>query len=385
MDPPEPERRRWTAVGLMSGTSMDGVDAALVRIAYIDERVEVDLVAANTSEYPPEIVTLLHDITSLNVDGIARLNCDIGEVFARAAIDTIDRSGISPAEVDVIGSHGQTVSHQPRSLAGAGATLQLGEPAVIAERTGIVTIADFRVNDVAAGGDGAPLVPYVDWLLYARPGRTVAAHNIGGIANVTVVTPRLEDVIAFDTGPGNMLIDRAVMLETEGRARFDRDGELASAGNVDSPLLDRLMEHPYLSVDPPKSTGAAEFGPQFVAELRNQFASVTIEDFVATLTEFTACSMADAYQRFVFPHTPIDEVVLSGGGAGNPDLRRRIETRFEPVPVTTSDVYGIDPDAKEAVAFAILAVETMLLRPANVPQATGARRPVILGKIVPCT
>jgi len=383
MKMPEQGRRRWMAVGLMSGTSMDGVDAALVEIEYSDERVTPQLVAAHTTEYPADILASLNDLSALAVDDIARLNFQIGEVFAKAAVDVIDQGGMSPEQIDVIGSHGQTVSHQPRSLGGPGVTLQLGEPAVIAERTGVVTVADFRVNDVAAGGDGAPLVPYVDWLLFAGEGRTVAAQNIGGIANVTVVTERIEDVIAFDTGPGNMLIDQAVALDTDGAARFDRDGALADRGTVATPLLDHLMVHPYLLKRPPKSSGAAEFGAEFVAGLRDQFASVSTEDFVATLTEFTARSIADGYQRFVYPRTSIDEMVLSGGGARNPSLRRRIEEQLAPVPVTTSDAYGIDPDAKEAISFAVLAVETMLLRPANVPQATGARRPVILGKIVP--
>jgi len=381
---PEPDRSRWTALGLMSGTSMDGVDAALAELEYIGDRVSVRLIAAHTIGYPPEILESLRNIGSLDVDEIARLNFDIGEVFAAAARDVIEHSGMTPAQIDVIGSHGQTVSHQPRSTGGAGATLQLGEPAVIAERTGIVTVADFRVNDVAAGGDGAPLVPYVDWLLFARADRTVAAQNIGGIANVTVVTDRLDDVIAFDTGPGNMLIDLAVLTETSGETGFDRDGKLAARGNVHTPLLDRLLAHPYLALAPPKSTGTAEFGAGLVAELRRQFPSLSTEGFVATLTEFTARSIADAYHRFVFPRFSIDEIVLSGGGARNPWLRRRIEQMFKPVPVTTSDIYGIDPDAKEAVAFAMLAVETMLLRPGNVPQATGAHRPVILGKIIPC-
>jgi len=383
MKMPEPERRRWTAVGLMSGTSMDGVDAALVEIEYTEERVKVHLVAAHTADYPAEILVSLRDLSALTVDDVARLNFEIGEVFAKAALDVIGRGAMSATQIDVVGSHGQTVSHQPRSLGGVGATLQLGEPAVIAERTGVVTVADFRVSDVVAGGDGAPLVPYVDWLLFAEEGRTVAAQNIGGIANVTVVTERIEDVIAFDTGPGNMLIDLAVALETGGAARFDRDGTLAEKGDVATPLLDQLMADPYLLKSPPKSTGAAEFGAEFVAGLRDQFASLSTEDFVATLTEFTARSIADAYKRFVYPRSSVDEVVLSGGGARNPLLRRRIEQQLAPVPVTTSDAYGIDPDAKEAIAFAVLAVETMLLRPANVPQATGARHPVILGKIVP--
>ncbi len=385
MDLPEPGRRQWTAIGLMSGTSMDGVDAALVELGYTQDGVKVRLIASHTTAYPDEILTELLNVSAFSVDDVARLNFALGEVFGQAALDVIEQSGVSHDQIDVIGSHGQTVSHQPRSLGGAGATLQLGEPAVIAERTGIVTVADFRVNDVAAGGDGAPLVPYVDWLLYAKSGRTIAAQNIGGIANVTVVTERLDDVIAFDTGPGNMPIDLAVLAETRGAARCDRDGTLAARGEVYTPLLDHLMVHPYLSIAPPKSTGAAEFGAEFVDGLRDRFSSLTTEDFIATLTEFTARSIADAYRRFVLPRTTIDEVVLSGGGANNPELRRRIEAHVAPLPVFSSDAYGIDPDAKEAIAFALLAVETMLLRPANVPQATGARRPVVLGKIIPCT
>lgn len=375
----------WTAVGLMSGTSMDGVDAAVVRLEYGNDGIDdINLLAFDTTEYPQQVLASLRDVSSLGVNGLARLNFTVGEVFADAACRVIERAGLTSSHVDVIGSHGQTVSHQPRSLDGAGATMQIGEAGVIAERTRVVTVADFRVNDVAAGGDGAPLVPYVDWLLFGRNGRTVACHNIGGISNVTVVTENLDDVWAFDTGPGNMPIDYAVRIETGGAATCDLDGEIAGRGTVVSALLDELMEHEFLNLAPPKSTGRAEFGEGFVKSARERHAGVSTEDFVATMTEFTALAIKDAYERFVYPRSRIDEVVLSGGGPHNPVLRRRIDELMTSTPVTTSDKYGIDPDAKEAVAFAILAAETMQLRPANVPQATGAHRRVILGKIVPC-
>jgi anhydro-N-acetylmuramic acid kinase len=379
------ERSTWTAVGLMSGTSMDGVDAALVELTYGPDGVHARPLAFETTPYPSDLADSLHRVASMTVDELARLNFAVGDVFAEAACKVIARGGAEPSVVDVIGSHGQTVSHQPRSLGGSGATMQIGESAVIAERTGIVTVADFRVNDVAAGGDGAPLVPYVDWLLLGGTERTLAAHNIGGISNVTVVTERLDDTWAFDTGPGNMPIDHAVRLETVGEHTYDRDGEMAARGDVSPALLDELMRTPYFDLAPPKSTGAAEFGATFVNEIRERYSGLSPEDFVATMTAFTARGIADAYERYVYPRSKIDEIVLSGGGVHNPVLRRHLDELLAPVPVTTSAKYGLDPDAKEAVAFAVLAVETMQLRPANVPQATGAARRVILGKIVTCT
>jgi len=374
----------WTAVGLMSGTSMDGIDAALANLDYSGDGLSVELLAFDTVPYPTEIAESLRDVGQLNVDQIARLNFEVGELFADAANMVVERAGMSAANVDVIGSHGQTVSHQPRSLGGAGATMQIGEPAVIAERTGIVTVADFRVNDVAAGGDGAPLVPYFDWLVFGESGRTVAAHNIGGISNVTIVTDNLDDVWAFDTGPGNMPIDCAVRLESGDTAYCDLDGAMAARGTISGPLLDELMRHPYLDIEPPKSTGTAEFGIAFVKAARKMRPALSSDDFVATMTEFVVRAMADAYHRYVFVRNPIDEIVLSGGGARNPQIVRRLEEAVAPVAVTTSDRYGIAPDAKEAVAFAALGVETMRLRAGNVPRATGADHRAILGKIVPC-
>jgi anhydro-N-acetylmuramic acid kinase len=289
--------------------------------------------------------------------------------------------------VGAVGSHGQTVWHRPPSAERRGATLQLGDPATIAERTGRPVVSDFRTRDMAAGGQGAPLVPWVDRLLFSAPGGPRALQNIGGIANVTRVPPKgsAGPVFAFDTGPGNALIDAAVELATDGRLTFDRDGRLAARGEVDGELLAELLRHPYFAAEPPKSTGREEFGRPFVARLVEAIQPEGDRDWldlVATLTELTARSIADAYGRWVIPRG-VDEVVVTGGGARNPTLMGRLRALLEPLPVVDASALGIDPDAKEAVAFALLAWAHLRGIPANVPEATGAAGPRVLGSLTP--
>jgi anhydro-N-acetylmuramic acid kinase len=383
-------KSRLRVAGLMSGTSADGVDAAIVDITPAGR---VRVVAFATFPYPPALRRRILDIAhadTARVDDLCHLNFALGEVFADALVRLARRSRIALRSIDLVGSHGQTVRHLPKRRRG-GATLQLAEPSVIAERTGILTVADFRPRDVAAGGEGAPLVPYADWLLFRDRRKARAVQNIGGIANVTFLpggtfrVPRasLAKLIAFDTGPGNMVIDRAAERASRGRARYDAGGRLAARGRVDAALLGELMRHPYLARRPPKSTGRETFGRAFADTLydRARRRGMRPADIVATVTAWTAEAIADAYRRFL-PRTP-DEVILSGGGTRNATLLARLAEAVAPARVQLSDAFGIDADAKEAVSFAILAWATVRGQANNVPSATGAERAVVLGKIVP--
>ncbi len=370
-------------VGLMSGTSMDGIDAALIRITGDGPGTEVETLSFLVHPYPDTVKARLIDVRSWGVEEVSEMNFVLGELFAEAALNVIDQAGLNRDDVHLVGSHGQTVSHLPRSAGRAGSTLQLGEPSVIAERTGITTVADFRTRDVAAGGEGAPLVPYVDYLLLRKDDGTRAAVNIGGIANVTIVTPELENVWGFDLGPGNMVIDETVAVGTGGEMRMDERGHLAASGTCREELLDTLLAHGYFQKPPPKTAGREEFGKEFVGRTLADFQELPLADKLATVTEFVARSIVAGFQKFVFPEHGIEEIVLSGGGVNNDTLMSRLTRLFSPLPVVTADKYGISSDAKEAIAFAILANETIAGNPANVPRATGAKRRVVLGKITP--
>lgn len=288
------------------------------------------------------------------------------------------------ALVDFIASHGQTIAHlPPRSHKRIG-TLQIGEPAVIAERTGLPVVSDFRQRDMAAGGQGAPLVPYADWLLFHTLDRKVACLNVGGIANLTGVTPEFKDMIAFDVGPGNMAIDGAVRLLTRGAQQMDKDGAAAHKGLIIDEFLEYLLSHRYFGKTPPKSTGREEFGAEVY--LRDALASRkehAYEDLVATVTAAVAASIVAAYNRFIKPVQECHHMIVGGGGAKNKTLLALLRKGVPELQIYTSDQYGIPDGAREAIAFAILGNETVCGTPANVPQATGAHHPVILGKITP--
>jgi anhydro-N-acetylmuramic acid kinase len=371
----------------MSGTSVDGIDAALVSIPAGEPR-GVKLLAFETVPYPPElraeILALCHR-EAAGVDRVCLLNVAIGECFAAAALAVMAAGGVAAEDVGFIASHGQTVWHQPEALVCGGVmargTLQLGAPAVIAERTGATVVADFRPRDMAAGGQGAPLVPYVDFLLFADPDRTRAVQNLGGIGNVTYLPAggTAESVLAFDTGPGNMTLDAAARRVTEGRQAADTDGRLARAGQVLPELLTELMADAYLAQPPPKSTGRERYGDPFVAALWER--GFRGPDLVATLTAFTADTVALGY-RLWLPAT-VDEVILAGGGAHNPALVEHLSKALAPARLRRHAELGIPDDAKEALAFALLGYETLRGRPANLPSATGASRPVVLGSITP--
>jgi anhydro-N-acetylmuramic acid kinase len=371
--------RALVALGLMSGTSCDGVTAALVRLAGWPPRPGgLRILAWQTWPYPPALRRDLLRIADLATPDLAALHHRLGAAHAAAAASLLRRARVPASRVAVIGSHGHTAWHAPRTAG----TFQIGDASQIAERTGIATVADFRSRDVAAGGQGAPLVPWFDQVYFRRPRGTVAVQNIGGIANVTVVTPRREDAFAFDTGPGMMLVDEAVRRVTRGRQGYDRDGRIAREGTVDRAAADDLLAHPYFRQAPPKTTGRELFGRRFLDAFMARHRRLRGADLVRTLAYVTAASVAEAYRRFIPARLSLREAVLSGGGARNSliveDLRR-----LSGIPVRTTDDYGIPVEAKESVVFAILALATLRGEPANLPAATGARREVVLGAVYP--
>jgi anhydro-N-acetylmuramic acid kinase len=379
-------------LGLMSGTSADGIDVALARISGNAPEIRPKLLDYTSFVWPRGIrgaILRIAEGLPTTAAELSQLNVRLGEAFAGAALAACKRFRVSPRRIALIGSHGQTIYHQPEPSKFLGAriasTLQIGEPAAIAARTGITTVGDFRPADMALGGQGAPLVPYVDYLLYRHPKLGRAGLNLGGIGNVTVIpaAAKPSQIMAFDTGPGNMHIDALVQRFTRGRQRFDRDARMAlRAGRVPA-LLNELMRDPYLKLPPPKSTGRERYGAGFVRQLLRlgRKHSASHEELVRAATVFTALSVVDALHRFVLPKTKLHELIVSGGGSHNPLILAQLAAALPGIRVMTSSEIGVPEDAKEAFAFAILAYETFHRRPSNLPSATGARRPAILGKI----
>ncbi|WP_276355308.1 anhydro-N-acetylmuramic acid kinase [Cohnella caldifontis] len=375
------------AVGLMSGTSVDGIDAALVEIAGDPGRqVQVRLVAFENTPFPADVrkeIFALFDPAYATVDRVGRMNMALGGLYADAALSVTAKAGLTPADIAFIGSHGQTIYHAPDE----GYTVQIGEGSVIAARTGIPCVSDFRPADMAVGGQGAPLVPFTEYLLYREPDRTLLLQNIGGIGNVTVLPAGCgpDEVYAFDTGPGNMLIDGVVSRLTNGRQSMDAGGAIARQGRVDAGLLRRLQQEEYYALPLPKSTGRERFGSAYVDELMRyrEEHGLLPEDLVATVTRLTAWSIADAYDRFVRARHPADAMLVGGGGSYNPVLMEALKEEMgaRGVRVLTQEEAGGNSDAKEAVAFALLADCAMAGVPNNLPSATGAARAAVLGKI----
>lgn len=373
-----------TVIGLVSGTSADGVDAALCRVASPDGRLRAELLAASTFPYPPALREDVLGAAALRTPRLAALNVELGERFAAAAVALCREAGFPLAQVDLIGSHGQTVWHDPRaSLASAPATLQLAEPAVIAARTSRNVVADFRATDVALGGEGAPLVPLVDFLLLGRAGRARAVLNLGGIANVTWLpgTGRAEDVIAFDTGPGNMLLDglvRRFQLAPEG---YDAGGRLALSGTPHEELVSELQEEPFFGLGPPKSTGRELFGAPFVERMVDRGAQLGLApaDLLATAATLTARCAVSAIRRFCGAPR---ELLLCGGGRRNAALRNELGDLLPAADLQDTDREGLDGDAKEAIAFAVLGWLAARGSTNHLPHTTGASRRSILGKFV---
>ena len=375
-------------VGLISGTSADGIDAALIKVTGSGSATRLKQLAFGTYKYPEGFRELLL-INSLpgsgSVDLLCELNVLVAHFFADAVKKVVRKAQIPLSSVDLIGSHGQTVHHRPVAKRTFGtrvtSTLQIGDPSTIAQLTGIVTVGDFRTADMAAGGQGAPLVPYFDYLMFRSKKKNRLLLNIGGIANVTALPKNcsIHDVMAFDTGPGNMIVD-ALMSRWYGK-KFDGAGRTALSGELLPGFLLRLVSHPYFAKKPPKSTGRELFGASFLPQMERLARTTKREDLLATVTELTPFTVFDQYNRFIAAKMRPDEVLVSGGGAHNRAMMEALRDYFWPVPVRRVESAGFSSDAKEAVCFAVLANETISEHPANIPQVTGARKPVILGKI----
>ncbi len=392
-------------LGIMSGTSADGIDSALARISGAPPNLKIKLLGHVKQNFPPQIrkeILRVAEQNPLTPGEFSQLHARLGQVYAEAALNACKKLKISPRKVDLIGNHGQTIFHQgqPVNFLGAktASTLQIGDGSTIAALTGITTVSNFRPADIALGGQGAPLVPYVDYLLWRDKTLGRVALNIGGIANLTVIPAdaKPSDVLAFDTGPGNMLIDALVSHVTRGRHSYDKNAHLAAQGKLIPQLLQTLLNDSYLRQKPPKSTGREYFGAAYTKKN-------------LTLGRRLALSIVDALNRFVLPKTKIHQLIVSGGGANNPLLMAQLTALLAPptharashsspvgaryiVPSSSPETYSniavfpssqfaVPTDAKEALAFAILAHETFHQRPSSLPSATGATKPAILGKI----
>lgn len=384
----------WVA-GVMSGTSGDGVSVAIVGLYPQGLWPRVELRHHLTLPYAPELKRRLFDLfepQTARLDEVCRANVYLADEFAKAVEACAHEAGLSLSDLSLIGSHGQTICHLPPAVektipGGVPSTLQIGDVSVVAERTGVTTVGNFRLRDMAVGGEGAPLVPICDWLLFRSSERTRVVQNIGGIANMTVLPKGggPDDLFACDTGPGNMLIDEAVRHVTGGAEEFDRDGERAARGRVDRELLQLWLAEPFLHAPYPKSTGRELFGRE---RARRYFAQaeergVGGDDLIATVTQLTIESILLHYRRDVLPRFGLDEVIIGGGGSRNQTLIKGLAKGLGDVPVCTHETYGIPSEAKEAMAFALLAFLTATAQPGSLPKATGAAKPVVLGTLAP--
>jgi len=353
--------------GLMSGTSLDGIDVAVVDI----RGRQFQVVAFRSFPYSDEMRRELLGVSNCETHTaqISRLNFLLPELYAKA----LKRCGVPLETIELIGSHGQTIFH------GRNSTLQIGDGSVLAELTGIPVVSDFRPRDMAAGGGGAPLVPFLDYRIYRHAKLGRVALNIGGIANITAIPPAAapEDIVAFDTGPGNMVIDQLVGFYSKGESKFDRAGVLAARGRLNEKLLDAMLKSPFYRRKPPKTAGREQYGREFIDDLLAT--DIPLPDLITTATALTPATIAQGIRRFV--RHPVDELIVSGGGAHNRTMMSYLHAFLPDVRIRTSNEFGVDSDAKEAIAFAILAHETWHRRTSNVPSATGAGRAVVLGKI----
>jgi anhydro-N-acetylmuramic acid kinase len=379
-------------LGLMSGTSADAIDVALAKISGAPPHISAQLLKHTSTNFPQAIrkeILRVAEQQPISAGDLSQLNFRLGEIFAEAALTACKRFHIATKKVALIGSHGQTIFHQGKPVLYLGrptaSTLQIGEASIIAARTNITTVADFRLADVAQGGQGAPLVPYADYLLYRHSKLGRVSLNLGGIANITVLPAdaKPSQVFAFDTGPANMLIDALVQHFTHARQRYDKNAALAQSGRAQPALVDELMKDPYLKLGPPKSTGREYYGRAYLNNLiaagRRHHAKPA--DLIRAATIFTALSIVDALHRFVLPIHKIHQLIVSGGGARNPLIIAQLAAALPPIEIVPSAQLGVPEEAKEAFAFALMAYETFHRRPANLPSATGAQGPAILGKI----
>lgn len=373
--------------GVMSGTSLDGIDVALVHIEGSGVDSKVELIQFTTVPFCNDIKNEIQQSLSIknsNVQLICSLNFKLGLCFANAVKEVCRKADLSLEQLDLIGSHGQTIYHQPKQDGNMiPSTLQIGEPAVIAYETNTTVISNFRTMDMAAGGQGAPLVPYSEVILYRHQTKNRLLQNIGGIGNVTVIPSQRSDksVIAFDTGPGNMVIDE--VCQRLFQLPYDQNGKIAKQGVIVDEILNYCMNHPFLKMSPPKSTGREQFGKEFVSELLKRFEKYSKESILTTVTMFTAISIVHHYKEFILPYYKIDEVILGGGGSYNDTLVEMVRNglKEEKCAIFIQEDIGYSSAAKEAIAFAILANETHHRNPSNVPSATGAKKSVVLGNI----
>ena len=373
--------------GIMSGTSVDAIDVGLFEINGEAEALTVRTVGFCDVPFPPgvpEQVLMISDAT-VQTAAISQANYLLGQVFADALLSALQRLGYAAGDLELVGCHGQTIYHQPEPTPLCGmpvcSTLQLGEAALVSQACRCPVVSDFRAADLAVGGQGAPLVPYLDFLLLRHPTLNRVALNIGGIANLTALPAGSgsTEVIAFDTGPGNMVMDQIVQHVTGGAQRYDRDGRMALAGSVDKALLAQLLSDPWYSQSPPKSTGRERYGEDFVRTLLEQ--GFAPERLMATAAELTVSTIVLGIERFVAPAMAVDEILVSGGGWHNPAVIGSLRSKMTGATVRPTDDLGIGTDAKESMAMAVIAYETYHRRPANLPSATGASRPVILGHL----
>jgi anhydro-N-acetylmuramic acid kinase len=379
-------------IGLISGTSADGIDAALVRVLNSGEEAQFEIIRFETLRFSKAVqqkILKAQGATGATARDVVLLSSYLGELFSHAAKRLCEGAGIGLDAIDLIGLHGQTLYHHPDPVqfpgAKASGSLQICNPAVVAERTGVTVISDFRSRDMAVGGQGAPLVPYLDFALYRHRSRGRIALNIGGIANVTGIPANkgIESVVAFDTGPGNCLIDQAVVRFTQGKRLYDENGEWAKSGTVNREIISSLMAHPYLQKTPPKSLDKEAFGPVFLEDLLKKTSGLSPADWVATLSAFTVQSIAMGVMEHLLQSSNYEELIVCGGGAKNPYLVSELQKALPKLLIVHGDEYTIPAKAKEAVLMAYLANETLVGRPANVPSATGASHPVVLGSITP--
>ena len=378
-------------IGTLSGTSMDGVDVVLTKISGNNVKTDIQVIDFYTNSYPDLLKDLIIKssvISSGNVETICKLNFYLGHFFAESINKFIKIKNLTPENIDLIGSHGQTIYHLPQESEilniKSKSTLQLGEPSVIANLTGITTIADFRVADVAVGGDGAPLIPFLDYIIFHNPENNRILLNIGGIANLTYINKYTgqENVIAFDCGPGNVLID-SISRRLYGK-EYDENGNIANSGSVDKSLFDFIIQKDdFIKIKPPKSTGKEYYNDEFISDILNYSKKIPSENILRTVTEYTAYTVKLSVDNFVNPDDAISEIIISGGGAYNECLMNCLSDYFSGAKVGKLNYKGITPENKEAVLFAVLANEAIQMQSANLKSVTNAKKNVILGKICP--
>ena len=375
------------SVGLMSGTSLDGIDAVLVDITGTGLDTKVEVIAFNTYEIADSIKEEIKKACLQNESSsalICSLNFKLGHLFSDAVKSICKEANIKTEELEFVATHGQTVYHIPKAIGTyIPSTLQIGEPSIIAFENNVKVVSNFRTMDIAAGGEGAPLVPYSEFILYGGRGEDIALQNIGGIGNVTVIPGEkdMRRIYAFDTGPGNMMIDEA--CQRLFKVKYDKEGQIASRGKVNKKMLNKLMSHPYIGLYPPKSTGREEFGEDYVCLLLKEYSDLPKEDIIATLTAFTAESIIYSYKKHIIPKINLRKIIIGGGGAHNKTLIEFIKNGLDGIEVLTQEDVGYSSDAKEAIAFVILGNETIHGNASNIPSATGAKSNVILGNITP--